>query len=506
MRTLTGKLTIWLLTGATLLLLGLGSLFEYNSRQQDQSEYMALRKSLAHRLELALPHGIWQLDEPYLRQLLDAELTWSAVGAIHIQGDGELNLGRIRDGQAVRDMTPADRPQGDDRLTLAIRYQNRAELAKATVYLSRASLQAKARQRQLDMLLQIALLDVLLWLLLRYAVQRQLLAPLRELGQRLGAALAPHLPDSDARQAHAGSAEFAPLLDKVQRLTEQRCLDLAAVHRAEAIAQEEKQRAEQAYQQLTLAQQTLEETENLATLGRLGANVALEINTPIGVTLSTASNLVNTTHYLSESFNAGTIKKSEFLDYLAHTEESCQLLLSSAERAADLVHSFRQIALDQAGETRRQFQLTAYLEEIVRNLKPTPESANLDIELHGEPDVLMDSYPGALFQVVNQLLENAAIHGFDPGQRGRIRLDSEQMDERHVRIRVSDTGRGIAPEHLHKVFEPFFTTRGGQEHRGLGLYLASNKARQPLGGVLTLESQPGEGTTFTLDIPCHAPL
>lgn len=505
MRTFTGKLLIWLLGGATLLLLALGSLSDYNSRRQDQSEYMALRKSLAHRLELALPHGVWQLDEPYLRQLLDAELAWTAVEAIRIEGDGGLNLGRIRDGHAVRDMTPADQPRADDRLTLAITYQQREELAKATVYLSRESLQTRAQQRRLDMLLQVVLLDALLWLLLRHTTQRHLLAPLGLLRQRLGMALAPRPPDTAEEHTRAGGEEFAQLLASVQRLTEQRRQDLAAVQRAQAIAQEEKQSAEQAYQQLALTQQTLEESENLVALGRLGADVAHEINTPIGVTLSTASNLATTTHYLSESLSSGTIKKSEFLDYLAHTEESCQLLLSSAERAADLVHSFRQIAQDQTSETRRQFPLTAYLEEIVRNLKPTPESTNLDIELHGELDVLMDSYPGALFQVVNQLLENAAIHAFDPGQRGRIRLESMRRDERYIRICISDTGRGIAPENLHKVFEPFFTTRGGQEHRGLGLYLAGNKARQPLGGSLTVESLPGRGTTFTLEIPCHAP-
>lgn len=505
MRTFTGKLAIWLLTGATLLLLGLGLLSEYNGQQQDQSEYMALRKSLAHRLELALPHGVWQLDEPYLRQLIDAELAWSTVEAIRIQGDAGLNIGRIRDGHAIRDMTPADMPQADDHLTLAITYQGREELAKATVYLSRESLQAKEQQRRLGMLLQVVLLDVLLWLLLRHAVGRHLLAPLDTLRQGLDMALARRIPDASELNAGAHGKEFAPLLHCVQRLTEQRRLDLAAAHRAEAIAQEEKHRAEQAYQQLALAQQTLEESENLVALGRLGADVAHEINAPIGITLNTASSLVNTTHYLSESLSAGTIKKSEFLDYLAHTEESCQLLLSNAERAADLVHSFRQLAQDRSGETRRQFQLTAYLEEIVRNLKPHRESANLDIELHGELDVLMDSYPGALFQVVSQLLENAMIHAFDPGQRGRIRLESELLDERHVRLTVSDTGKGIAPENLHKLFEPFFTTRGGQEHRGLGLYLAGNKVRQPLGGTLSVASEPGKGTTFTLDLPCHAP-
>ncbi|EEG07560.1 sensor histidine kinase [Pseudogulbenkiania ferrooxidans] len=505
MRTFTGKLAIWLLGGATLLLTGLGVVCNDYSRRQDQSEYMALRKSLTHRLELTLPHGVWQLDEPYLRQLLDAELAWSAVEAIRIQGDAGLNLGRIRDGRAVRDMTPADQPPADDRLSFAITYLKQEQLAQATVYLSRESLRLKEQQRRLDLLLQVLLLDGGLWLLLRYALQRHLRQSLDQLQQQLEKALVQSAPEPAADNTGAISQEFAPLLDSARRLGEQRRLDLVTLQRADARAQEEKQRAQQAFQQLELAQQTLEESENLATLGRLGADVAHEINTPIGVTLSTASSLANTTHYLTESLNAGTIKKSEFLDYLAHTEESCQLLLSSAERAADLVHSFRQIAQDQTGETRRQFPLTAYLEEIVRNLKPQRESANLDIELHGELDVLMDSYPGALFQVVSQLLENATLHAFQAGQRGRIRLESALRDERHVRISISDSGCGIAPENLDRVFEPFFTTRGGQEHRGLGLYLANSKARQPLGGTLTVTSQPGQGSVFTLDIPCQAP-
>ncbi len=117
----------------------------------------------------------------------------------------------------------------------------------------------------------------------------------------------------------------------------------------------------------------------------------------------------------------------------------------------------------------------------------------------------MDSYPGALGQIVTNLIENSLLHAFPERSDGSMRLVARALDETYVEILYSDDGVGIPAADRSRVFDPFFTTRMGQGGSGLGLSIVLNLVRDLLGGDLDLSAGEPGGTTFRLRLPRVAP-
>jgi signal transduction histidine kinase len=119
----------------------------------------------------------------------------------------------------------------------------------------------------------------------------------------------------------------------------------------------------------------------------------------------------------------------------------------------------------------------------------------LTLDLADDPaDFVTD--PGLLRQIVINLLSNA-LDALEQG--GLVTLTAHAQDD-HVVITVRDTGTGIAPEDLRRIFEPFYTTKGRGKGTGLGLAICRELAKA-LGGTITVESTPGQGSAFTLSLP-----
>lgn len=491
--------------GVTVIVAITGLLSYQQNCNQDEEDYQAQRASLQARLSLSLPHGVWQMDDSYTRLTLDAELGWSSVVAIRITGDAGLNIGRIHsDSGALRDMAPAEKPRSDDVLFIPIIYQNREKLGVATVYLSRSQLAYRQRMHLLEILVEIMVLDLLIFIVMTYNLNRFVFDPLKRLQEALNRAAS----SDDAKSSRISQQtqdEFGAVTQSFNRIVDRISADLAMRTAAETQARQERDNAEQALQQLVRTQQTLVESERLASLGGLVAGVAHEINTPVGITLTTASHLATTTLHITEQLEHGGIKKSDFQAYLDTAKECCELILSNAERAANLIHSFKQVAVDQTSEQRRDFQLNDYLNEIVTSLKPRFKRSQTSIDIECEDDLLLDSYPGAVSQVVTNLLVNALVHGFDEQPGGAIHIRAERSDNRKIRLSIQDNGKGIPAENLNRVFDPFFTTRRGSGGSGLGLHIVYNIVRQRLGGSIEVHSEVGQGSTFTITMPCIAP-
>ncbi|CAO3354563.1 ATP-binding protein [Azospirillum palustre] len=261
------------------------------------------------------------------------------------------------------------------------------------------------------------------------------------------------------------------------------------------------QELERAYADLKETQANLVQAEKMASLALLVAGVAHEINTPIGIAFGCATHLSGRTGMLAEGFERGTMKKSELAAYVATASESSRLIEQNLTRAAELIQSFKRVAVDQTSEERRRFDLLAYLEEVVTSLGPTLRKSRHRVAIACSPGILMDSFPGALSQVVTNLVMNALTHAFPADSRGHMVIDVDEVAEGEVEIRFADDGVGIAAENLPKVFEPFFTTRRGSGGSGLGLHIVFNLVTQSLGGRISVDSVPGDGTTFTLRIP-----
>lgn len=506
MKSIKTKLMFWLMAWITAIL-GTTGLFSYlHNQERNEADYQSQRAAVKARLAMSLPHSVWQLDDENVRLTLDSELSWPSIIAISVKGESGLSLGRSHDSDgSIRDMPPSEEPRSDDMLNIPIIYQGKEHLGNATVYLSRQALAKHQRDQLIELSAQILLLDVMIFMIMSFNLQRFLFQPLARLQQALNTAI--RAPDaSGAQVTHVADDEIGGIVNGFNRIVARTAGDLAKRTEAEAVARAERDRAEEAYRQLMEAQQTLVETEKMASLGSLVAGVAHEINTPVGITLTTASHLGTATSHIIEKVDGGTVKKSDFQAYLDTAKECSDLILSNAERAANLIHSFKQVAVDQTSEARRSFQLQDYLNEVITSLKPRFKHANTTINVQCEEDILLDSYPGSFAQVVTNLMVNSLVHGFENRSSGKINIEARRDNPHYITLTLSDDGKGIPPENLSRVFDPFFTTRRGSGGSGLGLNIVYNIVRQRLGGSIEVHSEVNKGTTFTITMPCSAPV
>jgi signal transduction histidine kinase len=255
---------------------------------------------------------------------------------------------------------------------------------------------------------------------------------------------------------------------------------------------------------LQRTQESLLQAERLASLGSLVAGVAHEINTPVGIALTSASVLMDATTAVDASMKAGQVKKSEIQKYIDTAGESARLIMNNAYRAAHLIHSFKQIAVDQVSEARRRFELKEYIGEVVSSLQPKLKKTRIVVAINCPDDIMLDSYPGALAQVITNLTLNCVEHAFDPEGAGNIDINVIP-DGDMIEMQVVDNGKGIPPELLDKVFDPFVTTRRGQGGTGLGLNIVFNLVVKQFGGSISVSSTLGQGARFMLRIPRVTP-
>ena len=283
----------------------------------------------------------------------------------------------------------------------------------------------------------------------------------------------------------------------------------------EALNAELEQRVEQRTSDLALANadlqramQQLVHSEKLAALGGLVAGVAHELNTPLGNMLTVVTTLRARLHQLEQDVLANRLRRSLLDDFLLSAGQASHLLERNVNRAAELVASFKQLAVDQTSVRRRSFILAQALAETLRTLTPQYKHEPIEVNLHIDPALTLDSFPGPLEQVMAQLLNNAVLHarGDAPHLQITVSAQSVVLDgQPAVSIEVRDDGIGMDAETANKVFDPFFTTRFGQGRSGLGLYVVHTLVTGVLGGLISLESSVGIGSCFTLHIPLQAP-
>ncbi|WP_338849580.1 ATP-binding protein [Massilia sp. W12] len=260
-----------------------------------------------------------------------------------------------------------------------------------------------------------------------------------------------------------------------------------------------------AYRQLQGAQQQLVAQEKLAALGSLVAGVAHELNSPIGNSLMIASSFQDQTDDIRVRLERQQLRHAELVTFLQEAQEASTLILRGLTNAADLVNSFKQVAVDRTTAQRRCFDLAKTCHEIVATMMSQIRSNGHQITLDIPAEIKMTSYPGPLGQVLTNLINNAMLHGFDGMPNGQMKLLARQDHPGRVMLQFSDNGRGIPPQHKKRIFDPFFTTKLGQGGTGLGLSISYNIVSSLLHGHLQVQSEVNQGTVFMLDLPLTAP-
>lgn len=248
------------------------------------------------------------------------------------------------------------------------------------------------------------------------------------------------------------------------------------------------------------AQQELFRSEKLAALGGLVAGVAHEINTPVGIGLTAATYLEERLVITRRQLEDRNLKKSDLDVFLGQADEVLRSLTTNLRRAAQLVKSFKQVAVDQTTEQARQFNLKEYLDEIFNSLAPRMKRTHHCVRIECPTDLLITCNPGDISQIVTNLVINSLIHGFEFKDSGTITIRAI-VEYQDLIFIYEDDGKGIPSDNIRNVFQPFFTTKRGEGGSGLGLHIIFNLVTQRMRGKIEFNSTEGNGVRFTIRLP-----
>ena len=498
------RLTLLFIVIVTVVLGISGSYTQYTLSKELEAGSARLRSGVLTRLQTSLPSALWDLDKSKVDSIVAAEMLPPVLVPLAADRAGVAMAGTAIEAPLVFRDAMAATSGG----TPAI-------VGKVIVNFSREQIEAALRSEIRRKVIEVLLLDVILVAALGLSL-RIVFGPLRQLRDGLvdlatrGSDEVEELPENRRDELGDVIRGFNGVQRKLKSIIER-------TRHAEDAARRSQQETAQAMDDLRRAQESLLQSERLASLGSLVAGVAHEINTPVGIALTSASVLKEATEAISAAVAGGGVKKTDIVRYLETAGESSRLIMNNAYRAAHLIHSFKQIAVDQVSEARRAFELRDYIGEVVASLQPTLKKTRSEVIIDCPSGIEFDSYPGALAQVLTNLVLNCVEHAFDAETAGTIhigvRCEAESMGDakagakaEYLIMQVRDNGRGIAPELLDRVFDPFVTTRRGQGGTGLGLNIVFNLITRQFGGTITVTSTPGQGATFLLRLPRVTPL
>ena len=277
-------------------------------------------------------------------------------------------------------------------------------------------------------------------------------------------------------------------------------LEQRVAHRTAELAQanstlEERVNARTA--ELGRAMEQLVQTEKMAALGGMVAGITHELNTPLSNVRLAAAGLAEQVKELSQAMLEGRITRSEMDQFIAYSQETTALIDRASERSEALIASFKQIAVDQASERRRRFNLREVVHSTVQSLGPSLKAKPFNVVIEVDPRLELDSYPGPIEQIVTNLITNSLAHAFANRSAGQMLVQARAVGK-DVELVYSDDGIGIDSEVEKRIFDPFFTTKAGQGGSGLGLYTIYNLVTGLFGGSIVVEGRPGVGARFAM--------
>ncbi|GDY25414.1 hypothetical protein AHAT_13040 [Agarivorans sp. Toyoura001] len=248
-------------------------------------------------------------------------------------------------------------------------------------------------------------------------------------------------------------------------------------------------------------QEQVELSEKMAALGSLVSGVAHEINTPLGNSLLAASHLKEQIAQLAQLMANQKLTKSNFEKFIEDAGNTSEIIISSAQRAAELITSFKQVAVDQSYEEQRNINLADYIEKVLRSLQHQLKGTPVELHTDLDRNIVLFTYPGAIAQVMTNLFANALLHGFESGRRKGAILISLKKLSNGAQLCIKDDGKGASQETLSHIFEPFYTTARSDGGCGLGMHIVYNLITQKLQWQLQIETQIEQGFSFNITIP-----
>ncbi len=362
-----------------------------------------------------------------------------------------------------------------------------------------------AIQRQIAFAVMILAVSFALSFLIAIRAQSTITGPILQLAET--ARRISDTGDYSLRVSESGTDELGRLASDFNGMLLQIAISDDEVRRGRhALAQEVEQTTkanallEQTLADLRRTQDQLVQSEKMASLGALVAGVAHEINTPVGVGVTAASTLSARVTQVKDQYDRGDLRRTELERFFGVAKESSHIILKNLERAADLIQSFKRVAVDQSSDERRKFNLKTCITDTLQSIAPKYSKLGHHIEVNCPEQLEVDSYPGAIAQILTNFISNSIAHAFRPEQAGAMHI-KVVPDGDDLLLSYSDNGKGIAATDLGRVFDPFFTTARGSGGSGLGLHIVYNLVAQTLGGSVRVSSLPGSGATFEIRFP-----
>ncbi len=261
------------------------------------------------------------------------------------------------------------------------------------------------------------------------------------------------------------------------------------------------QQREDAYRELQQSHESLVRAEKMATVGRLTAGIAHEVNTPLGATLNSLKTLDELIAEYASSIGESSVTLDDHRHIASDLAAIAANLTAWTNKAAGYIRSVKAHTRNLDRTEECAFNLAQLITDTRLLLDHQVRQASCVLGIECPDDLTLFGDPGKLGQVLTNLLTNAvdAYEGCGT-KEGAIRLRVHESAEA-VTITVADDGAGIAPEHRERIFEELFTTKPSGRGTGLGLPISRAIVAKCFGGRLEVASELGRGSAFTITLP-----
>lgn len=255
----------------------------------------------------------------------------------------------------------------------------------------------------------------------------------------------------------------------------------------------------ESFENLKNTRRQLVEAEKMAQLGALVAGVAHELNTPLGVCVTSCSHIDGVIEEIDHKVAQGNITKQDFVVFISQLQEALHLLTDNVGRATRIVQSFKGLAVKKSTESKVRQNLKLLIEQVTIKQGYTTHAGLVEFSIECDEALEITTYSGTLEAVLTSLIGNTLDHGYTIEDEIHISIKVVRENQ-FITIHYRDGGKGIDDEVRSHIFEPFYTTARYKGNVGLGLHMTYNLTTQILNG--TIHCLPAEqGAYFTVRIP-----
>ncbi|RVU39945.1 HAMP domain-containing histidine kinase [Rheinheimera riviphila] len=491
---LTGKLLVVItviLVSCQLLMSGFYWVTNAQKLQQAHQQHL---QQLQITLGQTIAIDVWNFNPGSLEVLLKPYLNDEAIKAITVRDmqQNQLTLPRTAGNPA-----PAT-ARSSQPLFLTIAGNNE-QIGQLQIIDDITYIHQELRQNLQRQFTELLIMLVLLAIGLTFTLHLLVLRPLCKLHHALMEAIQ-NKTDTVQNPLLGLHDEFEEVAAGMVALSDRLSGDMQQILQSQTALMAAKEKTEQALQDLKQTQEALLQSEKQASLGALVSGVAHEVNTPLGIIITSVTCMHEQLHRIHKDMTAGKLTRQVLQDNVSSLLEAAQLITHNADRASQLVTNFKLLAKEQSTEAERSFDLSAYLTEVLQSLQPQLAKAHIELQMQLEPKITLVGMPGLFHQVLSTMVSNVIQHAYPRGEGGYCKVELYRQNQ-FLMLALSDGGQGIEHDQLKHVFDPFYTTQLGTGTSGLGLAIVHRIVRSNLCGQISVQSREQEGTRFEIQIP-----